>query len=155
MEIEIEKRWLIAVIATVVIGILVIFTLVGRAVTPVEEGKAQFLTPARWHEMKVRKEAARERDRLCELAGELWKELGRVDPVRAQLLRDKIEGTYFKHLTEEKNRLLQAAEAHIAWTMKGGQEDDIRLGLARLCPGLAGERKSIEGQGGATEQGLP
>ncbi len=84
MEIEIEAN--ARIVALAVLAALLLFGLAGRAVTPVEHGEAQLLTPARWRAGKLERRAEAEvlrlrRDvedirSLMERDGDIWKDDG-------------------------------------------------------------------------------
>lgn len=146
MEIEIEfgaKRKAV-LIAPIVVITLIILTLLGRAVTPVEAGKAQLLTPSRWAEMKERRAVEHERNALCSIALELKGEIGRADPVRAERLLRRVEARpELPLIAAQREALLEAAQAHLEFALGLRESDEaaeqgLRKLLHRLGCGSAG-----------------
>ncbi|MEM2265379.1 MAG: hypothetical protein QW687_00910 [Candidatus Hadarchaeales archaeon] len=159
MEIEIERRWAIIEFTILLVIVLLVFGAIGKAITPVEGGQAKLLTISRWQELKLRRAIASEKEKICKLALELETELGKADPIKAQLIKEKVAGTYLPHMREAEEMLLEAAEKHVEFALGGTDKDDEAARILRdyfgFCPGFVGERESTSPQGGKPAQGLP
>ena len=86
---EVDVRTLAA---SSVIALMLLFGLAGRAVTPVEHGEAQLLTPARWRAGKLERRAEAEVRRLRRDVEDIRSlmERGRPSPVDAMLLAQRV-----------------------------------------------------------------
>ena len=90
MEIEIEAN--ARIVALAVLAALLLFGLMGRAVTPAAHGEAQLLTPARWRAGKLERRAKAEVRRLRRDVDDIRSimERGRPSPVDAMLLAQRV-----------------------------------------------------------------
>lgn len=85
---EVDVRTLAAALAAA----LLLFGAAGRAVTPVERGEAQVLTPMRWRSRKLERRADAETRRLRRDVDDIRSlmERGKPDPVDAMLLAQRV-----------------------------------------------------------------
>ncbi len=75
-----------------VLAALLLFGTAGRAVTPVEHGEAQVMTPMRWRARKLERRADAETRRLRQDVDDVRSlvERGKPDPVDAMLLAQRV-----------------------------------------------------------------
>ncbi len=143
IEVEIPVRYLItAGVAT----LLVFFGVLGYLVTPVEAGEAQVLTPARWHAMRLARQAAKEAEALTRDARDLrtMLERGRPSPVDAMLLAERIyahhrQGTVATAAAREA--LITAAEVTARYAAGTASRAEAELAARRAFALIEGLRE--------------
>jgi hypothetical protein len=116
MEIEINaltRQNIIVAATAALLALVTVMALLGRAVTPVDAGMAALLTPARWQEYRLARQARGEATLLQQDAMALQALLAarHLEPVAAQLLAQRI---YANHQGQGTAVTLPARKALIA-----------------------------------------
>lgn len=142
MDVEIDARYLAI---GGIVALLLLFGVLGRLVTPVEAGEARVLTPARWHAIRLARQAARETEALYQDARDLRGMLarGRPSPVDAMLLAERIyarhrEGTSATGPAREA--LIAAAEAAARFATGAASREEAVAAANRAFALLEGLR---------------
>ncbi len=115
MELELRREHFWAIGGAGLLFFLILMLVIGRAVTPYENGRPQILSPSRWQALRLERQAVKELKTLYDDLDDLraMLEQGRPNAVDAMLLAQRI---YAHHRTGTvttrvaRAALIQAAE---------------------------------------------